>query len=93
MTPVGLWRDEDGDMHEIRRRPYGYLVRCFTEDTEGVEFPVENVRWRNDRLKWTLVLMDETRHYETVRIELHRMVVHWKSTEKDREEVFTRVSG
>ncbi|MCA9527050.1 MAG: hypothetical protein KC549_12230 [Myxococcales bacterium] len=97
MTPVGLWQDEDGDLHEIRRRPHGYVVLCTTP--EGDAFEVRDVRWRADRLKWTLIIPDGLgdadlhRSYETVRIELHRLTVRWKSSAGEGEETFTRVSA
>ncbi|MEZ4471852.1 MAG: hypothetical protein R3F60_13885 [bacterium] len=97
MSPVGLWRDEDGDLHEIRRRPHGYIVLCTTPD--GDPFEVRDVRWRADRLKWTLVIPagpdgeDLLRSYETLRIELRLMTVKWKSSAGEGEETFTRVTA
>ncbi len=93
MTPVGLWEDEQGEQWEIRRRSYGYFVRHI--DAEGFEGHAENVRWRAERLKWTVAVGDppEVRQYETLRIELHQMKVQWKTASSEGEEAFTRVSA
>ncbi|MEZ4466123.1 MAG: hypothetical protein R3F43_17140 [bacterium] len=95
MSPVGLWRDEDGDLHEIRRRPHGYIVLCTTPD--GDPFEVRDVRWRADRLKWTLVIPagpDGEDSAAQLRDAAHRklrlMTVKWKSSGRGRRDLHSR---